>query len=78
MTNRVYYEVYIFRALAHIGLKEYDKAKDLAEFIRDLQPDREDGYLILYDIYHEIGEEEKAEEEFQKALEINPELKRGK
>ena len=78
MTNRVSYEVYIFRALAHKGLKEYDKAMDLAEFIRDLQPDREDGYLILYDIYHEIGEEEKAEEEFQKALEINPELKRGK
>lgn len=76
MSNRTYYEVYIYRALAHKQVKEYDKAIEMAEFIIDLQPEREDGYMILADIYKDMGEEEKSEQQFNIALEKNPDLKK--
>lgn len=76
MSNRTYYEVYIYRALAHKQVKEYDKAIEMAGFIIDLQPEREDGYMILADIYKDMGEEEKSEQQFNIALEKNPDLKK--
>ena len=76
MSNRTYYEVYIYRALAHKQIKEYDKAIEMAGFIIDLQPEREDGYMILADIYKDMGEEEKSEQQFNIALEKNPDLKK--
>lgn len=76
MSNRAYYEVYIYRALAHKQVKEYDKAIEMAEFIIDLQPEREDGHMILADIYKDMGEEEKSEQQFNIALEKNPDLKK--
>lgn len=76
MSNRTYYEVYIYRALAHKQIKEYDKAIEMAEFIIDLQPEREDGHMILADIYKDMGEEEKSEQQFNIALEKNPDLKK--
>ena len=76
MSNRTYYEVYIYRAFAHKQVKEYDKAIEMAGFIIDLQPEREDGYMILADIYKDMGEEEKSEQQFNIALEKNPDLKK--
>lgn len=48
----------------------------MAGFIIDLQPEREDGYMILADIYKDMGEEEKSEQQFNIALEKNPDLKK--
>lgn len=76
MSNRTFYEVYIYRAMAHQKLKEFDKAIEMAEFITELQPDREDGYVILADIYKDMGEDEKSEVQFKIAQEKNPELQR--
>lgn len=72
MSNRTFYEVYIYRALAHKNLKEYDKAIEMGEFIIDLQPERADGYMILADIYKDQGEEENSEKYFKMAQEKNP------
>lgn len=77
MSNRTFYEVYIYRALAHKQLKEYNEAIEMAEFITDLQPEKEDGYMILADIYKEMGESEKSEKQFEIAQEKNPNLKRS-
>ena len=76
MSNRTFYEVYIFRVMAHRQLKEYEKAIELAEFVIELQPDREDGHVLLAEIYKEMGELEKSEEQYRMAEEINPALKR--
>ena len=76
MSNRTFYEVYIYRAMAHQHLQEYDKAIEMAEFITDLQPERSDGYVFLADIYKDMGENEKSEEMFTLAQEKDPELKR--
>lgn len=76
MSNRTFYEVYIYRAMAHQHLKEYDKAIEMAEFITDLQPERADGYMILADIYKDMGDTEKSEAQFAIAQKKNPELKR--
>lgn len=76
MSNRTFYEVYIYRAMAHQHLREYDKAIEMAEFITDLQPERADGYMILADIYKDMGETEKSDAQFKIAQEKNPELRR--
>lgn len=76
MSNRTFYEVYIYRALAHKQIKEYEKAIELAEFITDLQPERVDGYMILAEIYKDMGEEAKSERVFKIAQEKNPDLKK--
>ncbi len=74
MSNRTFYEVYIYRALAHKQLKEFDKAIEMAEFISELQPDRADGHMILADIYKEMGDEDKSQEQFDIAQSLSPEL----
>ena len=75
VNNRTNYEVYIFRAMSHRHLKEYDKAIEIAEFITNLQPDRPDGYVLLADIYKDMGDEEKATEQMRIVKEKNPNLK---
>ena len=75
VNNRTNYEVYIFRAMAHRHLKEYEKAIEMAEFITNLQPNRPDGYVILADIYKDMGDEEKSNEQLSIAKEKNPDLK---
>lgn len=75
MSNRTFYEVYIYRALAHKNLKEFEKAIEMGEFITDLQPDRADGYMILADIYKDMGDESTSDKYFRIAQEKNPELR---
>ena len=62
MSNRTFYECYIFRALAHRHLKEYEKALDMGDYIINLAEDRPDGYVIMADIYKDMGNEEKSKE----------------
>ena len=76
VTQRSFYELYLYRILAHKQVDEFDKAIELAEYIIDLQPEREDGYVMLADIYKAMGDEVKSEEMFKLAQEKNPELKR--
>lgn len=75
VNERTNYEVYIFRAMAHEHLKEYDKALEMAEFVTNLQPERADGYILLANIYKDMGDEGKSMEQFNIAKEKNPELK---
>lgn len=75
ISNRTFYEVYLYRALAHKNLKEYEKAIEMGEFITDLQPDRADGYMILADVYKAMGDIENSEHYFSVAQAKNPELR---
>lgn len=75
-TNRSFYEVYLYRVLAHKNIGEYENAIELAEYITNLQPERPDGYVVLADIYKAMGNEAKSEEIFKVAQEKDPGLTR--
>lgn len=75
LNSRTNFEIYVFRAMAHKHLKEYEKALELAEFIRDMQPEKQDGYVLLAEIYKDMGDEEKYREQYEIAKEKKPDLK---
>ena len=52
-----------------------EKALELAEFIRDMQPEKQDGYVLLAEIYKDMGDEEKYREQYEIAKEKKPDLK---
>lgn len=60
--NPSFYEGYVYRLLAHKELKEFDEALNLAQYMKNLFPDRPDGYVFEYAIYVETGDKEKAEQ----------------
>ncbi len=76
MSSRTHYECYLYRALAHMKVKEYDKALEMAEYIVELQPERADGYMIFADIYRDMEDFDKSDEYFKIAQEKNPALKK--
>lgn len=70
--NPSFYEGYVYRLLAHKALKEFDEALNLAEYMKNLFPDRPDGYVFKYTIYKDMNDLEKAEQEKREALNIDP------
>jgi len=66
-----FYEGYLYRLIAYVKLKEYDKALDLADYIENLYPERADGHAYRYFILKEMGKTDEAEIEKQKAKSIN-------
>lgn len=70
--NPSFYEGYVYRLLTHKALKEFDEALNLAEYMKNLFPDRPDGYVFKYAIYKDMNDLEKAEQEKREALNIDP------
>ena len=68
------YEVYIYRLISHLAIDETEQAMKLADFIGKAYPNLPDSHMYKYQIYLKMGEKEKAEEERQAALKINPDL----
>ena len=60
-SGRTNYDIYLFRAMAHKHIKEYDKALELAEFLTNLQPEKSEGYVLLAEIYKDMGDDEKCQ-----------------
>lgn len=75
INNPSFYEGYIYRLLSHTQLGEFDKALELAEYMENLYPDRADAHAFRYFIYKEQGNSDKAEEEKNAALKINPDMR---
>ena len=69
-----FYEIYVYRLLCHKELGEYEKALELADYIENLYPEKADAYAMRCVVYSDMGMEEKAEEQRQKAKAINPNL----
>lgn len=65
-------EVYLYRAMSHKELGEYEKALDLVDHIINLTPDDAVGYAFKADILAAKGDEKKAEELRAKALSLDP------
>ncbi len=74
INNPSFYEGYLYRLLSHVKIKEYDKALELADYIHNLYPDKADAHAFRYYIYKEMGNLVEAEEEKNKAKELNPNL----
>lgn len=68
-------EIYIYRLLLHTELKEYEKALNLTEYLKNAYPEMTDGYLYSYFVYKRMGNREKALEARDAALQIDPDLK---
>lgn len=75
INNPSFYEGYIYRLLSHTQLGEFDKALELAEYMENLYPDRADAHAFRHFIYKEQGNSDKAEEEKNAALKINPDMR---
>ena len=67
-----FYEGYLYRLLSHTKLQEYDKALELADFVKELYPEKADGHAFKHFIYKEKGDVELAEKEKEQALQIQP------
>lgn len=68
------HEIYIFRLLAHVELREFDKAHKLADFLGNAYPELPDGHLYRSHIFAAEGKRAAAEAERKAALEIAPDL----
>lgn len=70
--NPSFYEAYAYRLLAHKELKEFDEALALAQYMKNLFPDRPDGYIFEYTLYKDMGQPEKAEAAKKEVLSRDP------
>lgn len=74
LSQKAFYECYLYRALCHKELGEYEKAIELAEYIEQLHEERADGNILLAGIYKDMGQEEKSKQQFKIAKQKNPQL----
>lgn len=67
-----FYQGYIYRAILHKELKEYNEALRLTDYMESLFPERPDGYIVKYSIYLDQGNVNDAEQLKNKIKEIDP------
>lgn len=72
INDPAFYEGYLYRIVAHTKLKEFDKAKELADYVENIFPDKADSHAFRSFIYKEMGDEKAAEEEKKLAKAIDP------
>ena len=68
-------ELYMYRAMCHKELQEYQKAMDMIDYLLRAAPENGEVYLLRSQIYEELGEKEKAAADKAKAFEIQPQLR---
>ena len=68
-------ELYMYRAMCHKELQEYQKAMDMIDYLLRAAPENGEVYLLRSRIYEELGEKEKAAADQAKAFEIQPQLR---
>ncbi len=65
-------EVYIYRALSHKELGEFERALKLVDHVINFAPDDAVGYAFKSDIYKAQGDEAQAQKLREKVLTLNP------
>lgn len=68
-------DIYLYRAMCLKDMGEYDKALDILEFMNELTEDIAEIYTVRADIYKLQGNRILANEQYEKAYAIKPELK---
>lgn len=69
------YDAYLYRAMCHKDLEEYDKALELLDFIKNLNDEIAEIYTMKAEVYTSMGKHSLAKEELEKAFKIKPELR---
>lgn len=67
-------DLYVYRAICHKELGDYDKAMELCNYIITVMPDTAEGYLVRSEIYKAWNDPERAEADRRLAEEKNPKL----
>ena len=68
-------DIFLYRLLTHIALKEYDKAFELADYLGTVSPDDASVHAFRSLIYKDMGDQEKADAELALAQKANPEIR---
>lgn len=68
-------DTYMYRAMSHTDLGEYDKAFELLDFVDQLNLNIAETHLMRAEIYKQQNNEMMQKKELEKAYEIKPELK---
>ena len=76
LTNPEALDIYLYRAMCLKDMGEYDKALDILEFVNELTDDIAEVYTVRADIYKLQGNMILANEQYEKAYAIKPELKK--
>ena len=67
-------DAYLFRALCHKDLAEYDKALEMVDFVESLSADSSELHVIKGNIFEAMGRMEEAREQKEMAKKLKPEL----
>lgn len=67
-------DAYLFRALCHKDLGEYEKALELVEFVESLSADSSEIHVIKANVFEAMGRGEEAKEQMEIAKTMKPEL----
>lgn len=65
-------QYYLYRAVCHKELKEFDESLDMLEFIIKAAPNFAEAYYLRSLVYAELGQTDKAEEDRKKSVELDP------
>lgn len=68
-------EVYMYRAMCHKELGEFDEALSLVDHLLALSPDDAVGYAFKADIYKAMGDDAREREMRDKVLAVDPDFK---
>lgn len=66
-------DLYIYRAICYRELKEYDKAKEMLDYVATVDENIAEVYYIRYLIYSDLNDD-RASSELEKAKSMNPEV----
>ncbi len=69
------FDAYLYRAMCHKDLEEYDKALEIVDFLENLNNEIAEIYTMKAEIYTCMGKHALAKEELEKAFKIKPELR---
>lgn len=67
-------QFYLYRAMCHKELREFEAAMEMLDYITKVAPDLAEGFYLRSLIYKELNQTEKAEEDRAKALSLKPEI----
>lgn len=69
-----YVQFYLYRAMCHKELREFEAAIDMLDYITRVAPNLAEAFYLRSAIYKELNQPEKAEEDRAKAISLKPEI----
>lgn len=74
VANPGHVQFYLYRAMCHKELGEYEAALGMLDYIVRVTPELAEAYYMRSEIYKELNQPEKAEEDRAKAISLKPEI----